>query len=191
MNKRISNIFIIVSMAVALFLGFATAGNAQEEQAVELEEAELITAEVLAIDKADRVLTLLGPMDNVIDLEVGEEARNFDQIKVGDQLSVKYYASVAIYLGEPGTQPETDAALVTARAAEGEKPGAFAVGAVDVSASITGINKKKRKLTLKLPDGEVVTTKVDKSVEAFDTLKVGDSIHARLTKAFAISVEKP
>ena len=49
--------------------------------------------------------------------------------------------------------------------------------------------KKKRTLALALPEGNVVTTEVDKSVKDFDTLKVGDSIHARLTKAIAISVE--
>ena len=165
--------------------------HAQAGEGIELGEAMVITAEVLAIDKADRVLTLLGPENNVVDLEVGEEARNFDQIKVGDQLTVKYYASVAIYLGDTGTQPEKDASLVTARAAEGEKPGAFVVGAVDVSASIVGIDKKERTLTLKLPDGNIVTTEVDESVQVFDTLRVGDTIHARLTKAFAISVETP
>ncbi len=191
MTKKLANVFTAVSMTVALFLGFATAGNAQEGDGVELGDAVVITAEVLAIDKANRILTLVGPEKNVVDLEVSEEARNFDQIKVGDQLRVAYYESVAIYLGEPGTQPEGDAALVVARADKGEKPGGYAVGAVDVSVSIVKINKRKHSLDLKLPDGTVVTTKVDKSVKAFDTLKVGDSIHARLTKAFAISVETP
>ena len=40
-------------------------------------------------------------------------------------------------------------------------------------------------------DGKLVTTKVDKSVKGFDTLKKGDTIHARFTEAIAISVEKP
>jgi len=75
------------------------------------------------------------------------------------------------------------------RSAKGEKPGGYAVGAIDVSASVVGIDKKHRTLTLEFPEGHVVTTEVDKSVKAFDTLKVGDSIHARLTKAIAISVE--
>ncbi len=160
-------------------------------EGIELEEAVVITAEVLAVDKADRVVTLLGPNDNVVDIEVSEEARNFDQIKVGDQLRVEYYESVAIYLGEVGTQPKADAAMVMARADEGEKPGAFAVGTVDVSASIIRVDKKERTLTLKLADGNVVTTEVDQSVQVFDTLRVGDTIYARVTKAFAISVETP
>jgi len=44
---------------------------------------------------------------------------------------------------------------------------------------------------LKLPDGEVVTRDVDPSVQMFDTLRVGDTIHVRMTEAFAISVETP
>jgi len=60
-----------------------------------------------------------------------------------------------------------------------------------VSASVVGIDKKKHTLTLELPEVNVVTTEVDKSVKAFDKLKIGDVIHARLTKAIAISVEKP
>jgi outer membrane protein OmpA-like peptidoglycan-associated protein len=173
-----------------LVLGRIT-DNVHMGEGVELNEAVVITAEVLAIDKADRILTLLGPEDNVLDIEVSEEARNFDQIKVGDQLSVAYYASVAIYIGAVGTQPETDAGLVAVRAGEGEQPGAFAVGAVDMSASIIRIDKNERTLTLKLPDGQVVTTDVDPAVQVFDSLRVGDTIHARITKSFAISVDTP
>ena len=178
-------------MVAALALGLAATVNAQEGRGVELGDVVVVTATVLAIDKQDRILTLQGPKKNIVDIEVGEEARNFDQIRVGDQLRIEYYESVALYLGKPGTQPEEDAGLVVARSAKGEKPGGYAVGAVDVSASVVGIDKKKRTLTLKLPEGNVVTTTVDKSVQAFETLKVGDAIHARLTKAIAVSVENP
>lgn len=191
MKKRLSIVLVSLSMVAALSLGAVTVVNAQEGKGVELGDVVVVTATVLAIDKEDRILTLQGPKKNVVDIEVGEEAKNFDQIRVGDQLRIKYYESVALYLGKPGTQPEENAGLVVARSAKGEKPGGYAVGAVDVSASVVGIDKKKRTLTLKLPEGNVVTTEVDKSVQAFDTLKVGDAIHARLTKAIAVSVEKP
>jgi hypothetical protein len=45
------------------------------------------------------------------------------RVRVGDQLRIEYFESVAIYLGKPGTQPEADAGLVTARSSKGEKPG--------------------------------------------------------------------
>lgn len=191
MKARMNIFLIALSMVAAMALGAATTVYAQAGKGVEVDEAVVITAKVLAIDKADRIVTLLGPKENVVDVVVGEEARNFDQIKVGDELKITYYESVAIYLGKPGTQPDEDASLVVARSAKGEKPGGYAVGAVDVRAEVVGIDKKQRTVTLEMPEGNVVTTDVDKSVKAFDTLEVGDTIHARLTKAIAISVETP
>jgi hypothetical protein len=188
MKKRMSIVLITLSMVTALALCVATTVNAQ---GVELEESVVITAEVVAIDKVDRTLTLLGSEGNVVTLEVGYAARNFDQIEIGDQLNIEYYESVALYLGKKGQKPETDAGLVAARSKKGDKPAGVVVETVDVSATIQAINKKNRTVTLKLPDGKTVTTKVDKSVKAFDTLKKGDSIHARYTEALAISVETP
>ena len=156
---------------------------------VEVGDAVVIIAEVVGIDKADRLITLVGPRGKVVDIEASDDVRNVDQIAVGDTVTVTYYVSVAVYLGIPGTQPEADAAEVVARAAEGDKPGAMAAGTIDVSATVKGIDKQKRELTLELPDGHVVTSKVDPAASAFDSLKVGDSIHVRLTRAFSIAVE--
>jgi len=163
----------------------------QAGEGIKLGEAMVVTAEVLAIDKADRMVTLRGPNDNEVDIMVSEEARNFDQIKVGDQVRVKYFESVAIYLGDAGTQPEAGASVVVGRTAEGDKPGAYTVSIVEMSAAIVGIDRNERTLTLKLSDGDVVTRDVDPSVQMFDTLRVGDTIHVRMTEAFAISVETP
>jgi len=188
MNKRLSMGLIVLSMFAVLALGVTTMVSAQ---GVELGDGVVITAEVVAIDKVDRTLTLLGPQGNVVSLEVGHAARNFDQIEIGDQVKVEYYESVALYLGKHGQKPDASEGLVAARSKKGDKPAGVVVEAVDVSATIKSINKKKRTVTLKLLDGKTVTTKVDKSVKAFDTLKKGDSIHARYTEAVAISVEKP
>jgi hypothetical protein len=183
------SIFLIaLSLAACLALQIPTNVSAQ---GVELGDGVVITAEVVAIDRVDRSLALLGPEGNVVAVEVGHAARNFDQIEVGDMVKVAYYESVALYLGKRGQKPEETAGLVAARSAKGDKPAGIAVEAVDISAKVLAIDKKKRAVTLELPDGRKVTTKVDKSVKAFDTLTVGDSIHARYTEAIAISVEKP
>jgi hypothetical protein len=160
-------------------------------EGVELGGTVVITTEVLAVDKENRVVTVLGPDDHEIDIKVGEEARNFDQVEVGDQLNIEYFESMTIYLGEAGTQPEAEAAVVMGRSAEGDKPGGYTVSALDVSAAIVGIDRAERTLTLKLADGDIVTTDVDPAVEMFDNLRVGDTIHTRYTEAFAISVETP
>jgi hypothetical protein len=78
---------------------------------------------------------------------------------------------------------------IFARAPKGAKPGAYTVGAVDVSATVQAINKAKRTVTLKGPDGDEVIVAVDESMKEFDNLRVGDTIHVRYTEAIAISVE--
>ena len=188
MQTRIFTFLLTLSLAAVLALETPTLSRAQ---GVELGDGLAITAKVVGIDRTDRTLDLIGPAGIVRHIEVSHAARNFDQIDVGDEVKLVYHESVALYLGKDGQKPEGAAGLVAARSAQGDKPGGIAVEAVDVVATIKAIDKEKRAVTLELPDGQEVTTKVDKSVEAFDTLEVGDSVHARYTKAIAISVEKP
>ncbi len=188
MKRKMTNILIILGMVVALGLG---ASKTISAQGVEVGSAVTTTAEVVAIDRVDRTVLLQGPRGNVLEVEVGHEARNFDQIEVGDQVNVEYFESVALYLGKKGQKPKATAGLVAARSAKGDKPGGVVVEVVDVSATVQAIDRKKRIVQLKRPDGKLITTKVDKSVKAFDTLKVGDTVHARYTEAIAISVTKP
>ena len=188
MNSRMTIVSIILSMVAALSLGISKTINAQ---GVKVGGAVTVTAEVVAIDRVDRVVALLGPRGNVVEVEVGHEARNFDQVEVGDQVKVTYYESVALFIGQKGQKPKASAGMMTARSAKGDRPAGVVVEVIDVSATVQAIDRKMRKVSLKRPDGKLVTTKVDESVKAFDTLKVGDSIHARITEAVAISVEKP
>jgi hypothetical protein len=188
-HMTIASLFL--GMLATVFVCAVPVANAEEVEGIELGDAIKITAEVVAVDKEDRIVTLRGPEGRVVDLAVGEEARNFDQIRVGDDVSVAYYESVALYLGEQGAAPEADAAVVAKRAAKGDKPAGIAIGVVDVSVKIVAIDLKARAVTLELPDGEIVTTPVAEALRSLDTFKVGDTVHARLTKAIAISVDKP
>lgn len=178
--------------AILLALGLAgPPGLLAAEPGVELGEVVVVTGEVVGIDRADRDVAIMGPEGNVVVLEVGKAARNFDQIRLGDKVKLEYYEAVAIYVGAAGKPPEADAGIVAVAAPKGQKPAAEVVEVSDISAVIQGIDKAKRRLTLKGPQGNVVSVKVDKAVKAFDELKVGDSIHVRYTEAIAISVSKP
>jgi hypothetical protein len=188
MKKSVLKTLIILNVLFLAVVGFVSLSYA--EKGVEVGDAVVITADVLAVDKVTRTLTLKGEEGSVVEMQVSEMARNFDQIKVGDKLTLSYYESVAVYLGKPGTKPEEDASLVATRSAKGEMPAGMVIGAVDVSSEVVAIDKETRSLTLKLPEGKLVTTKVDKAVQEFDNLKVGDVIHSRLTKAVAVSVER-
>jgi hypothetical protein len=70
-----------------------------------------IQATVTAIDKAKRTVTVKGPRGNTKTLTVGKEARNFDQVKVGDTVTLTYVEALTL----PGE-------------AEGAKPGKTVTG---------------------------------------------------------------
>ena len=184
---RLNRCLLLIGLVTVAILIQSAAVQADPEEIV-LGEAVMITAEVVAIDYVDRALALLGPEGNVVVVEVGYEARNFYEIEVGDELKVKYFEAVAVYIDMHGNKPDASAGLVTARSAAGEKPAAIAVETVDISARVHSIDRSKRSVTLKLHDGRVLTTKVDKSVEIYDRLKKGDLVHVRHTEAIAISV---
>jgi hypothetical protein len=189
MKTKLLTGLIIANIVAFVVMGNGTAAKAQ--QGIELGDGVVVTATVVAIDRVDRNISLLGPDGNVVTVEVTHAARNFDQIRVGDQVKVEYYEAVAIYIGKHGEKPEAEAGLVAATPAKGQRPAAVVVEAVDVSAKVRAVDKEKRSVTLELPDGRMVTTRVDKSIKAFDTLMKGDSVHARFTEAIAVSVEKP
>lgn len=187
MKTNVSSLVIALGLAAVVVAGMATTlpAKAQPAQEIELNDTEIMAALVVAIDKQDRALTLLGSQGDVVTFEVGQRVTGFDEIEVGDYFKVEYYRSVALYLGGQGTQPEADAGLIIARTPKGEQ----AVGAIDVSAQVRHIDGSKRLVTLEGHDGHSVTVGVDKRLQGFDTLRVGDLIHTRYTKAVAVSLE--
>ena len=191
MKKCAIVVTAVLPMAAVLIIpGFVTKASAEVIAGVEVGDAVSVSAEVVGINSKHRILTLLGEGGTVVDVEAGDEVRNFKQIKVGDTITARYYESVALYISMPGEEADAQEGSVVVAAAKGEKPGMFAADAIDVSATVEKIHKLTHKVTLKMADGSTMTTKVDKSMrKALEELEVGDAIHVRLTQAVAIGVE--
>jgi hypothetical protein len=60
-----------------------------------------------------------------------------------------------------------------------------------ITARIENINKENRTVTLRDPDGHMVTVRVPETFERFSALRVGDTVTARYTEAMALAVGKP
>jgi Cu/Ag efflux protein CusF len=147
-----------------------------------------VSASVEAIDAANRVLTLKGPRGGVFDLAVGPEVKNFDQIRVGDHLVVRYLQALTLELkkGGGGIRSRSDAEG-SATAQPGERPAAGAARRVTVVADVTAVNKKQQTVTLRGPK-RTVELKV-RDPEQLKLIKVGDQVEAVYTEAAAISIE--
>ncbi len=176
----------VIKIAVLLSFLFCITLSAQ---GIVIGDAVTITAEVYGVEKIDRTLWLIGPEKNIVEIDVSEDAKNFNQLQIGDIVNITYYESVSIFLGSPGELPQEETGSMIFRAPEGETPGGVAVEVSDVSAVVVSIDKENRFITLKGPLGNSFTTYVDESVRSFDKLNIGNVIHARYTKALAIDVE--
>lgn len=152
-----------------------------------------IRATVSSIDQATRTVVLLGPQGNSIQLKIGDEVRNLAQVKAGNVVIVRYYASIAYVLAPSGTKlPANSMSTAGARAAPGQMP-ASAIGAKTVvTSTVVGIDPTAHTLQLIDPSGgfirsvDVVTPQGQKNMKL---IKVGDTITAVITEAVAISVE--
>jgi hypothetical protein len=157
-----------------------------------LSQSNHVTATVEAIDHAKREVTLKGEDGNSVKVAVGDQVRNFSQMKKGDRVGVTYYESVALAVGKPGeTLSPTSRSESVVRAAPGQRPGGAAVAVTDTSATVEDINRDKHEVTLRTPDGNLAKVLVDPSVGNLENIQKGDRINATLTQALAISVTQP
>jgi hypothetical protein len=190
MNKIISFIATVV-FSLALVACATTGKQDASRPGVEVSELATLSATVVAVDHKERLVTLQGSEGNQVVVQVSEEARNLDQVEVGDTVEVEYYQSVALFAQKPDGETEAEVSVSTARAPLGEKPGAGVAETVTIKATVQAIDYDTRMIVLQGPEGNTLTTKVDEQVERFNEIKLGDEIVVRYTRAFAISVREP
>ena len=154
-------------------------------QAVEIE------ATVTAVDKAKRTVTVKGPRGKTKTLAVGKEARNFDQVKVGDVITLTYVEALTIALEKAeGAKPGKTVTEQLERAAPGEKPAGVMRRQATVVGTVTAIDTKAQLVTVRGPEGNEVELKVEDPAK-LKNVKTGDLVRATYTEALAISVSAP
>lgn len=158
-------------------------GKASIVQAVKL------SAQVIGIAKASRTLTLKGPKGNTVDIVAGDKVRNFDQIKLGDMVVVRYAEALTLELKKVASASgEVTVVEETKRAKAGERPGVAGGVQVSALAEVVAVDPKASTITIKGPKGNEVTLDV-MNPDQFKVVKVGDQIEVTYTEAIALSVE--
>jgi hypothetical protein len=147
-----------------------------------------VTAQVMAIDKATRTLTLKGPDGNTVDVVAGEEVKNFPQIKLGDFLVVEIVQSLALELRKTKGGEAISAREGAVTAKPGERPAAAAGREITAIAKVTAVDPKAKTISLKGPRGNVVKLNVE-NPEQFKVVKAGDEVQVTYTEAAAVSIE--
>jgi len=202
MTTSIKETHIVVSGAILAFACFAYVVFAEAQQPTAdvaiatatapgkgaAERVLQVTASVEAIDTANRVVTLKGPSGDIVTIAVGSEVQNFDQIKVGDFVVVRYIDSLTLELRKGGTASRERTDLdVAGKARPGERPAAGSAHEVHVIADVIAIEAATQTVTLRGPTRVVQLQVQDR--EQFKRVAVGDQVEAVYTEAVVISVE--
>ncbi len=149
------------------------------------------TAKVTFIDKEERKITLLNSDGKKTTLTAGPEVRNFNQIRVGDEVHLETAEEMVIHMtGDTAPYPKDGAAAIVALAPVGSKPGILLADTVQFTATVAAIDHAQHKATLRFPDGTSETFPIRPDVDLAKR-SVGEQVTIRSTVAAAITVETP
>jgi hypothetical protein len=154
-------------------------------------DAVTITAKVEAIDLPNRLVTVRGPMGRSVVIKADDRVKNLAQVKVGDELVMKYVEAVSIALKKGSTgRMETSTSTGPVTAPMGGKPGMAAVNTTTMIANVDKVDTANSEVLLHGPQGRYVEVKV-KDPAVMKDIKVGDSVQATYTEALLVEVVGP
>ncbi|MEG1039887.1 hypothetical protein [Pseudomonas sp. NUPR-001] len=154
---------------------------------------KIVDTKVLAVDVDKRLVTVAGPNDSQVPIQLSENAKDLHNLKVGDLVNIKVNRSVATVLdtkvgGEPGVSKEAGVIRATK---DNPNPGGEAFRQVKVTSKITKIDLKEHEVTLLPPDGPQKVVKVeDPELQSrMKNLKVGQTVDMVFTDVLKITTK--
>ena len=175
----------VILSAVGLVLALSVPGWAQVRtlptQSVNL------SGTVETIDKEKRVVNIKTPDGKFETVDVPPGAKRFDELKVGDKVSITYNNTVSARLKPPG-EPPVNTATGTTTAGQGERPGGTAAVERTMTATITGIDKSAPSITFTGPNGWKYSRRVVDPT-GLDKLKVGDQVDITWNTDVTVAVQ--
>ena len=164
-----------------------------EAKSAQISNEYTATAEVTAIEREQRVVTLRREDGSLFALQVGSTARNFDQLEVGDTLRVRYKEQLAASLRPAGESAREVEGVVGAGLTEaGDKPGGGLAVGMSARVKLESIDLERDIVVFSLASGELVAHRIatPEGRDFVKGLKVGAVVQLDYATALAISVEE-
>ena len=151
-------------------------------------DAIQIQGKVKSINKKTREVTLVGPQGNQMVIPAGEEVKNFDQIRIGDLVTLTYVQALVVELKavENNGIRERVESVNTVTAKPGEKPAGMIEKTVRVVANVVAVNPKAQTVTLRGAKRTVELAVKDPAM--LKNVKIGNQVEATYIEAVALVV---
>jgi hypothetical protein len=166
--KRVNAVLSVSGLIMALSLPSWAQTRTLPTQTVS------ISGTVETIDHNRRIVNIKAPDGKFQSIDVPASAKRFDELKVGDKVSITYNNTVSARLKPPG-EAAVNTAVTTSTAGQGERPGGAADVERTMTATISDIDKNAQSITYTGPNGWKYSRRVaDPTV--LDKIKVGDQV---------------
>ena len=153
----LKRLFVCMSCVGILMPAMAAAQTRDQPREVTLNEVTL-RGTVQAIDQTARTVVIKGDKGNVVTLDVPPTVTRFDQVKVGDIVTMTYYDRVSLRL-KPAGEPAVDRVIEpTTTATAGRLPGATRSRQRVATVTITAWDPATRQVDLHRAQGQHLLT---------------------------------
>src|SRR5580704_17651292 len=178
-------VYAILS-ASGLVLALSLPGWAQEVKQLPTQTVTL-SGTVATIDHAKRVVNIKTSDGKFETIDVPAGAKRFDELKIGDKVSLTYNNNVSARLKPPG-EAAVDTGSTTTTAGQQARPGGTASVQRTMTATVDAIDKNASAITFVGPNGWKYSRHVvDPTV--FDKVKVGDKVDITWNTDVTVSVQ--
>jgi hypothetical protein len=195
---KVGTFTIAIAVATILIGAAPLAARAQTATAdvttapgkVGVSQTVKMTATVVSIDLGSRDLLLIDSQGKMHKVNVGDQVRNLDQVKVGDKVTAEYTEAISLQLKKRGSADAPPATVQGAmmRAPKGMKPGGAIGRKVTAFATVQAINAKTQFVTLRGPLGNDYDVQVSDPAQ-LKAISKGDEVEVVYTEALAVSVQ--
>ncbi len=162
---------------------------ARAQKPVSQTEAVELTTSIEAIDHTNRMVTLKDKDGDEETIYCGPEVKRFDELKVGDTVTFRYYESMVFAIRKPG-QPSglPQAGERKLVRGEGPKPGGTVSQQQTATVTVKAIDPKVPSVTVLTDDGRKASFKVEDK-KKLEGVKVGDKVEVTYTQAVMVTVK--
>ena len=153
--------------------------------------SEVGKTKIVEVDRESREVVVAGPKGVRIPITVPASVKRVERLEVGGEISITYYASVALAIRSvsgalPATRIEKTVLLVP-QAGTARRVVAEVVERVGV---LRSVDAEPRRVMLEVPAGDLVALRVDDAID-LRKLDIGEKVVATHTEAIAITLVFP
>jgi hypothetical protein len=146
-----------------------------------------VHGKIVAVDSANKQLTLQGPSGKAVTLTVNNPY-NLQSLKAGDRYVAQFTESISIVgKGPTNTPPVATLAAGLWTANPGQTPGAAAARQAHLVVVVSAIDQADQRVTLQAPDGSTENIHVT-NPDALQSVQVGDRIAITITQSIVVAL---